>query len=106
MTFRINREPVTEPEKCAGGAGSIEMGPASMRYVPSTSKVASARTVGRELAVSTPNRQVEGVGHPQTAGLARLAAGRDGWAGPGFSVSAGRALPNGCTRAIWRRVEF
>jgi hypothetical protein len=47
MTFRINREPVTEPEKCAGGAGSIEIGPASMRYVPSTSKVPLARTVGR-----------------------------------------------------------
>jgi hypothetical protein len=23
MTFRINREPVTEPEKCAGDAGSV-----------------------------------------------------------------------------------
>jgi hypothetical protein len=26
-TFRINREPVSEPEKCPGGAGSIESGP-------------------------------------------------------------------------------
>ena len=37
-----------DPEKCAGGAGWIEVGPTSMRYVPSASKVPSARMVGRE----------------------------------------------------------
>src|SRR2546429_6184765 len=48
VTVRTKREPVTTPEKCAGGAGSIEIGPTSMRYVPSTSNVPSARMVGRE----------------------------------------------------------
>lgn len=46
-TVSIRREPAIDPEKCAGGAGSIETGPTSMRYVPSTSKVSSPRRVGR-----------------------------------------------------------
>src|SRR5262245_38589841 len=46
-TLSSRREPDTRPEKCAGGAGTIETGPASMRYVPSASKVPSARTNGR-----------------------------------------------------------
>jgi hypothetical protein len=47
ITVRVRREPVRTPEKCAGGAGSIEIGPTSIRYVPSTSNVPSARMVGR-----------------------------------------------------------
>jgi hypothetical protein len=46
VTVSTNREPTTDPEKCAGGAGLIEIGPASMRYVPSASNVPSARTIG------------------------------------------------------------
>jgi hypothetical protein len=45
-TFRVRPERVTTPEKCAAGAGSIEMGPISIRYVPSTSNVPSARRIG------------------------------------------------------------
>jgi hypothetical protein len=45
-TFSSNVEPVTEPEKCAEGGGSRETGPASMRYVPSASKLPSARMAG------------------------------------------------------------
>jgi hypothetical protein len=47
MTLRVRPEPVTAPEKCAGGAGSMEIGPTSMRYVPSTLNVPSARMIGR-----------------------------------------------------------
>jgi hypothetical protein len=38
---------VIDPEKCAGGAGSMEIGPTSMRYVPEASNVPSARMFGR-----------------------------------------------------------
>jgi len=47
VTVRIKRAPAIDPEKCAEGAGSIEIGPTSMRYVPSASKVPSARMIGR-----------------------------------------------------------
>ena len=60
-TVRIRREPAIDPEKCAGGAGSIEIGPTSMRYVPSTSNVPSARPcphpTARLHSVSVTERQ-------------------------------------------------
>ncbi len=30
-TVSVSREPLTNPQNCAGGAGSIEIGPASIR---------------------------------------------------------------------------
>ena len=45
-TLIVNVEPATEPEKWAGGGGLIEIGPTSIRYVPSTSNVPSLRIVG------------------------------------------------------------
>jgi hypothetical protein len=46
-TVSVTREPAIDPEKCAGGAGSMEIGPTSIRYVPSASNVPSARMIGR-----------------------------------------------------------
>ncbi len=47
-TVSVKREPAIDPEKCAGGAGSMEIGPTSIRYVPSASNVPSAWMIGRE----------------------------------------------------------
>src|SRR5206468_12583833 len=47
-TVSVKREPAIDPEKCAGGAGSMEIGPTSIRYVPSPSNLPSARMIGRE----------------------------------------------------------
>jgi hypothetical protein len=78
VTGNINREPTTDPEKCAGGAGLIEMGPASMRYVPSAPNVPSARTIGCELTVPTADHQIAGgLGDGQTgAAFRRPSTGR------------------------------
>src|SRR5438034_11031107 len=46
-TMTVSVEPSSDPLKCAGGGGSIDTGPISIRYVPSTSNVPSSRIVGR-----------------------------------------------------------
>jgi hypothetical protein len=45
-TLSRSVEPTSIPEKCAAGAGLMLIGPASIRYVPSVSKLPSARTFG------------------------------------------------------------
>jgi hypothetical protein len=77
--------PLTEPAKWAGGAGSIETGPASMRNVPSTSNVPSARIIGRgnrPWPQPTIRSQPASVTHRQAPSPLQRPMSRGTWSGP------------------------
>jgi hypothetical protein len=78
VTVRSSREPTTEPEKWAGGAGSVEIGPHlnSVRAVDVEGAVRTERrwrklavtTADDQVAVTRRHRQAGAVARPSTDG--------------------------------------